>query len=316
MNISHKCFSERLWPRSAIAWLTKRESIFFIPIFPFPLLGSLFLTNVNGFSYFCTGTNLTLNNVKFIMSSTAHYIEVPYARNSSTSTLSSTEVPSHTLPTRSLSDVHPTLTILDESVLDPGKFSNMSLQNCCRHTVSKSTTSSSSITVPTGVTMETKSNISYQEDSQESSEYRHSVLDDDPVLDPNKVHTALLSEHTSSHSRMENQQESEPSVTCLSSGRFSPSARRTPDGQTDDPYDHSSLEGDEKGEYMSHEHETDDDHDEYEAEVSDTNAEYTPSNSSTADGYLPSGSESDEGVPELLGNAISKTSTLSSRVVK
>ena len=66
---------------------------------------------------------------------------------------------------------------------------------------------------------------------------------------------------------------------------------------------------------MSHEHETDNDHDEYEAEVSDTNAEYTPSNSSTADGYPPSGSESDEEVPELLGNAISKTSTLSSRVV-
>ena len=255
---------------------------------------------------------MTLNNVKFIMSSTAHYIEVPYARNSSTSTLSSAGLPSHTLRTRSLSDVHPTLTILDESVLDPGKLLNMPLQNCCRHTVSKSTTSSSSITVPTGVTMETKSNISYQEDSQESAEYRHSVLDDDPVLDPNKVHTAILSEHTTSHSTMENQQRSESS---LSSGRFSPSARKTPDGQTDDPDDHSSLGGDENDEYMSHKHETDDDHDEYEAEVSDTNAEYTPSNSSTADGYLPSDSESDEEVSELLGNAISKTSTLSSRVV-
>ena len=259
--------------------------------------------------YFYTGTGLTLNNVKIIMSSAVHYIEVPYARNSSTSTLSSSGIPSHTLPIRSLSDVHPTLEILDESILDPRKFLNMPFEKCCRHAVSKSTTSSSSITVPTGVvTMETKSDISYHGDSQESAECSHSVLDDDPVLDPNKLHTVLVSESTasSSHSTVETQQGNESS---LSSGRFSPSARRMPDGQTDDPDDHSSVGGDEKNDYMS-----DDDHDE--AEVSDTNAEYTPSNSSTVGGYLPSGSESDEEESDPLKNAISKTSTLSSRVVK
>ena len=267
-------------------------------------------------SYFYTGTGLTLNNVKIIMSSAVHYIEVPYARNSSTSTLSSSGVPSHTLPARSLSDVLPTLAILDESVLDPGKFLKMPFEKCCRHAVSKSTTSSSSIIVPTGVvTMETKSDISYHGDSQESAEcsHSHSVLDDDPVLDPHKVYTVLVSENTtSSHWTMENQKGNESS---LSSGRFSPSARRMPDGQTDDPDDHSSVGGDEKNEYISDDDHDEADNDECEAEVSDTNAEYTPSNCSTADGYLPSDSESDE-EPDPLRNAISKTSTLSSRVVK
>ena len=121
-----------------------------------------------------------------------------------------------------------------------------------------------------------------------------------------------LKNTTSSRSTMENQQGNESS---LSSGRFSPSARRMPDGQTDDPDDHSSVGGDEKNEYMSDDDHDEADNDEYEAEVSDTNAEYTPSNCSTADGYLPSGSESDE-EPDPLRNAISKTSTLSSRVVK